>query len=682
MSSDSTHVVSRRSFLQSTVLAAAAAPLVQTTREARPNFLWLTWEDIGPHFGCNGDSYSLTPHVDRLARRGCVYDNCWASAPVCAPARTAIITGMCPTSCGGEHMRSFSHMPAGWKMFPGYLREAGYYCVNNGKEDYNLHKPEGTWDISVGMVEYPDPGGPGSGRAGRGAATPVAGARVRARGAGGGGRGAGGGGGFGVPNPANGHWRTRQPGQPFLAVFNDMTTHESQIFRSATNPNLVHDPAKAWLADFEPDTIEMRRDWAQYHDNLTEEDKHHQQRLDELVEDGLLDDTIIIVTSDHGSGVARYKRMPYDTGLHVPLIVVFPEKYRHLAPSDYVPGGRSDRLIGTIDLAPTMLSLAGIRPPSWYHGQAFAGQYAAAPRSYLHGMRGRMDERHDLMRSTRDKQYSYVRNYNPHRIYGQHVSYAWSLSSTPVWERLYDEGKLQPPQTFFWQTKPAEELYDLQADKFEVKNLASSAAHQAVLERFRKEHHDYELTVRDIGLLPEGEEHARAEGSTPYQMGHDPAKYPVERVLAAADLASSMEPGVTAQLEGLMADADSGVRYWGAMGALIRGAEEVKNGHAALTKALTDHSPHVRIVAAEALGRYGTGDDLGAALDVLIGLADCEKTNIYVATYALEAIDALGTRAAPLKARVAALPLTDPKTPARPNMLRNLVDSVGKTLST
>jgi len=606
----------------------------------------------------------VTPHVDRLAQRGCVYDNCWASAPVCAPARTAIISGICPTSCGAEHMRSFTHLPAGWKMFPGYLRDAGYFCVNNGKEDYNLHKPQGTWDISVGMVEYVD--GPRTG---------AAGGRVT------GGAGRGGPGNFGVPDPAAGHWRMRKPGQPFLAVFNDMTTHESRIFRSATNQNLVHDPAKAWLAEFEPDVIEMRRDWAQYHDNLTQEDTHHQKRLDELAEDGLLDDTIIIVTSDHGSGVARYKRMPYDSGLHVPLILVFPEKYRHVAPKDYVPGGRSDRLIGTMDLAPTMLSLAGIKPPDWYHGQAFAGKFEAPPRSYLHGMRGRMDERYDLMRSTRDKRYSYIRNYNPHRIYGQRVTYAWSLPSTPAWEKLYQEGKLKAPQTFFWQTKPAEELYDLQKDKSEVNNLASSSEHKATLDRFRKEHRAYELKVRDVGLLPEGEVKVRAGGSTPYEMGHDPKKYPVERILAAADLASSMQPGVAKQLEKFMADPDSAVRYWGATGALIRGVEEVNSCHAALIRALADESPYVRIPAAEALAKFGSEEDVSAALSVLMSMADCRKTNLDVALAALNALDALGNKVAPLKDQIAALPDSNPEIPARENYIPRLRDWITKKLA-
>ena len=663
MSEHSSSSVSRRVFVRGAV-GAAAAPFVRSVTPERPNFLWLMWEDIGPHFGCFGDTYSTTPNVDRLARRGCIYPNAWASAPVCAPARTAIITGVCPTSTGAEHMRSMSPMPVGWKMFPGYLRDAGYYCTNNGKEDYNLEKPEGTWDVSVDRI-----GGVGTaGRAGGNAAAA--------------GRGSG-------PNtlpptadPAHGHWRNRRPGQPFFAVFNDITTHESQIFWSPNNPHLVHDPAKAWLAAFQPDTPEMRRDWAQYHDLLALEDARHQVRLEELEEDGLTQDTIIVVTSDHGCGVARYKRMPYDSGLHVPMIVLFPEKYRHLAPKDYIPGGRSDRLIGTIDLAPTMLSLAGIKPPDFYHGRAFAGHFEAPPRSYLHGMRGRMDERYDLMRSTRDKRYVYIRNYNRHKIYGQHVTYAWNLSSTPVWERLYREGRLKPPQTYFWETKPPEELYDLQADRSETKNLASSSAHKAILARFRKEHHAYELEVKDVGLLPEGEMHARAKGSSPYEMGHDAKMFPAERILAAADLASSGKPGATRQLEAAMQDPDSGVRYWGVMGVLIRGTEEVRKTHASLQKAMADSSPHVRIAAAEALGTYGSDADLTATLDLLIGLADSEKNNSYIAIHALNAINALGEKAAPLKERIAALSTLDPKSPARVNSeyTTNLINWLKSTL--
>jgi uncharacterized sulfatase len=269
------------------------------------------------------------------------------------------------------------------------------------------------------------------------------------------------------------------------------------------------------------------------------------------------------------------------------------------------------------------------------------------------------------MRSVRDQRYSYIRNYNPHKIYGQHLAYMWETKTTAVWDRLYREGKLKPPQTYFWETKPAEELYDLQADRDEVNNLAGSPQYAATLERFRKAHREHELQVRDVGLLPEAEIHSRSIKSSPYEMGHDDRQYPAARVLAAADTASSLQPNVTAELSKAMQDADSGVRYWGAMGVLMRGAEETAKCHAALVKGLEDVSPSVRVAAAEALGRYGGDDDLRKALEVLIALADPAANHSYVAMHALNAIDALGKKAAPLKQRLGALPKSDPGSPER-----------------
>src|SRR5947208_6028725 len=139
--------------LTAVLLAAAAAP-AQEPKPARPNVLWLTSEDHGPHMGCYGDSYATTPNVDRLAARGVVYAHCWSNAPVCAPARTTLISGMYATSTGGEHMRSLVPYPAGKQMFPQFLRAAGYYCTNNAKEDYNLAKPGQVWDESSARAHW------------------------------------------------------------------------------------------------------------------------------------------------------------------------------------------------------------------------------------------------------------------------------------------------------------------------------------------------------------------------------------------------------------------------------------------------------------------------------------------------------------------------------------------------
>ena len=193
---------------------------------------------------------------------------------------------------------------------------------------------------------------------------------------------------------------------------------------------------------YHPDTPETRQDWAQYHDKMTEMDGLAGKVLAQLKADGLEEDTIVFYWADHGSGLPRSKRWTYNSGLHVPLILYIPEKFRHLRPSDYAAGGESNRLVGFVDFAPAVLSLAGIRPPDHFQGHAFAGRYEAPPQPYLYGFRGRMDERYDMVRSVRDQRYIYIRNFMPHRIYGQFVEYMFRTPTTAVWHKLYTEGKL------------------------------------------------------------------------------------------------------------------------------------------------------------------------------------------------------------------------------------------------
>lgn len=597
----------RRDFLA----ASACGTLAQAQPRSQPNLLWITCEDMGPHLGCYGDSYARTPNIDRLAQRSLRYRTVWSNAPVCAPARTAIISGMYPPSTGSEHMRSMTRLAAGQKMFPQILREHGYYCSNNVKEDYNLAHTGKVWDDS-------------SNRA---------------------------------------HWRNRAPGQPFFSVFNFTITHESQIRRQPHT--LVSDPSKVRIPAYHPDTPEVRHDWAQYYDNIADMDRMAGAVLDQLAADGLAEDTIVFFFSDHGSGMPRSKRWPYDSGLHVPLIVHFPEKFRHLAGKDYAPGGVSEQLVSFVDLAPTVLSLAGIRKSDYHQGRAFLGQFAEQEPQYVFGFRGRMDERYDLVRSVRDKRYVYLRHYMPHRPYGQHVEYMFETPTTAKWKQLYDEGKLNAVQRRFWEPKPSEELYDLDSDPDEVNNLAASAAHRPILERMRKAQRDFMLRIRDLGLLCESEMHRRAESSAPYAMGHDPARYPLEKILAMAEAASgASRPKPDHFIRGL-ADADSGVRYWAATGLLISGRQAVAAAAAALEKALGDASAAVRIAAAEALARYGGAERRQRALTLLVELADLSRHGFYTALQALNAIDALGETAAPVVPRLRSLSVDDSAIDAR-----------------
>jgi uncharacterized sulfatase len=296
-------------------------------------------------------------------------------------------------------------------------------------------------------------------------------------------------------------------------------------------------------------------------------------------------------------------------------------------------------------------------PPAHFQGRAFAGAHAQEPREFNFGFRGRMDERYDMVRSARDKRYVYIRNYMPHKLYGQHVSYMFETPTTQVWKAMFDAGKLNEAQPHFWRTKPAEELYDLESDPDEVRNLAASQDHQEILQRLRKAQRDWELEIRDVGFLPEGEIHGRAAGSTPYEVGHDGQQYPLVQIMTAAELASDFEnPKAVDELKSALAAEDSAIRYWGAMGLLMRGAGGIAAGGDLLRKALADASPNVRIVAAEALAKHGTAADLEKSLPVLLEAASLEKNGVYVSMLALNALDELDGKAAGVAEQIAALP--------------------------
>ncbi|MEC7395318.1 MAG: sulfatase-like hydrolase/transferase, partial [Verrucomicrobiota bacterium] len=441
----------------------------------------------------------------------------------------------------------------------------------------------------------------------------------------------------------------------FFAIFNFTISHESKIRKRPHQQ--VHDPAKVRVPAYHPDHPEVRKDWAQYYDMITEMDKMVGDKLKELKDDGLEEDTIVFYYGDHGSGMPRNKRWPFFSGLNVPLIVHLPEKWKHLASPDFKVGGSSDRRVGFIDLAPTLLSLAGQKPPSHLQGHAFLGKHQAPPQEYGYGFRGRMDERYDMVRSVVGKRYVYVRNYMPHKLYGQHVGYMFVTTTTQVWKRLFDEGKLNEAQSHFWKTKPPEELYDLDNDPDEVNNLAKSKDHAEVLKKMRLAHVNHLKNIIDVGFLPEGEIHERSEGTTPYEMARS-GKYPFQRIMLAADMASGLSPWATKPLIGYLKDKDSAIRYWGAMGLLMRGKQGVKAGGGELEKALKDNSPYVRVVAAEALGKYGSEKQIKMAVKTLGKTADPLENGCFPSMLAMNAIDHLDDKAKSLLSKIQSMPRT------------------------
>ncbi len=308
-------------------------------------------------------------------------------------------------------------------------------------------------------------------------------------------------------------------------------------------------------------------------------------RLKELEQDGLAASTIVVYWGDHGVGLPRGKRWLYPAGLDVPLIVYVPERFRALAPEGYGPGVASDRLVSLLDLAPTMLSVAGIRPPEWMQGRAFMGPHAGPPRDWLAAGRDRMDERVDMSRAIRDGRHLYIRNFHPERAQGEYLAYMFETPTTQVWKARHDAGRLDAVQDAFWQEKSPEELYDLATDPDAVRNLAGDPAHASALARCRAALRAHLLGTRDLGLLPETDMHRRRGERTPYELAMDTAALPLERILDTADMATRRRPGDAARLQAGLADADPAVRYWSALGCVWIGADAVRAAAAPLQAA-------------------------------------------------------------------------------------------------
>ena len=550
-----------------------------------PNILWITSEDNGPQLGCYGDEYAKTPNIDALAQRSLRYHRCWSNAPVCAPARTTIISGMYATSLGGHHMRSGVRLPATFATYPDILRKAGYYCTNNSKKDYNFATEDGGWHES-----------------GRKA-----------------------------------HWRNRpKKDTPFFAIFNYTVSHESKI---RTRPHqLKHDPAAAPVPAYHPDTAEVRHDWAQYYDKMTEMDQQVGEILAELEADGLSESTIIFYYGDHGSGMPRSKRWPFDSGLRVPLLLHVPAKFRHLAPTDYGSGKVTDRLVSFVDLGPTAISMAGLKPPTNMQGVPFAGKYNGTAKQYLFGYRGRMDERIDMVRTCTDGRFIYMRHFYPDRPYLKHVDYMFQTPTTRVWNEMYRAGDLNEAQAKFWQDKPVEELFDLEADPDEVNNLANSADYRKKTAELRNTLQNWMQETLDLGLLPEAEMHRLAGSQSPreYALTH--------RKLFArlSDVAfRSMDPNdgySTQELIKLSADPYSGIRFWAVRGLATRSNRDTKRNKALMT-ASNDVSPSVAIAACDGLLSDESISTQRKAVERLIELADVNRQGHFAAVAALNVLD-------------------------------------------
>ncbi len=578
-----------KSFSGNSVLGLAAITTLslsgcqEQVPDELPNILWLVSEDNSALLGCYGDDFATTPYLDKMASDGFLYTHTYANAPVCAPARNTIITGIYANSGGNQHMRSRYAKSEVVRTYPEFLREAGYYCTNNAKTDYNTSSidPGSIWDESSGTA----------------------------------------------------HYRNREPGQPFFAVFNTNISHESSIHDSIPMEELRHDPDEVPLPPYHPDTPAMRHDWAQYYDKIEEMDSWVGEKLRELEEAGLAENTIVFYYADHGGVLARSKRYVYETGTHVPFILHVPEKYRHLFPAEQ-PGSEVNRLVSFVDLAPTLLSIAGIPVPEYMQGSAFLGDQKTDDPEYAYMFRGRMDERYDMSRSVRDHKYRYIHNYMPYRVYGQPLDYLWRAPSIRSWEQAYLNGECNEIQSVFWNTKPVEELYDTENDPWEVNNLAGNPAYRDVLVRLRDANKEWVISINDSGFIPEADLGDRTGDMSTYDYMRS-GRVNLQEIIDAAELATLGRSEYLEQLQSFLESNESAVRYWGATGLLILG-ERAAPAKESLLCALSDESANVVTVAAEAL--YNMGEQAEAEKALLRVLQD---PNEFARCHALNAIDCI-----------------------------------------
>ncbi len=540
----------------------------------RPNILWIVAEDISPFFGCYGDPDASTPNIDAFAKRSHLFKNAFSTAPICAPSRSCLGTGLYATSLGTQHLRSIVTIPEQIKPLAQIFRESGYWTALKGKTDYNFD-PDGLFDY---WEEDTAP------------------------------------------------WRQCPDDAPFFAFMNLGSTHEgSGNMAERAEPALLrlpagrkHSPDSIDLPPYFPDTPEMRRIWARYYDLISVWDIDVQAVLDQLEADGQAENTIVFLMADHGLGLPRYKRWLYNTGLHVPLIVHIPERFRSFSPDDK-ESSVEDRLVSYVDLPATALTLGGIEVPERFAGESLFAENPkeVRERKYVFGARDRADDMYDLSRSVFDGRYLYIRHYNPHLapiqegiIFSPHRK-----ESLIELHRAHDAGVDTEISNRLWEPRPFEELYDLMEDPQELNNLANERSLSKRKNILSKKLKNWILESRDSGFLLEPEMHRRAvaAGMTPYEMMQVESLYPLRSILSVAEAAT--EKGAFSKRGAN--HVDPAVRYWNLIGAIIS-KEDGSEVEELFKKGLNDSNLVVRTTAAEGLARMGETESAIAAYRELL----------------------------------------------------------------
>ena len=539
----------------------------------RPNILWITSEDNDKHWlGCYGNEKAKTPNLDALAAQSVKFDHFYSNAPVCAVARSTILTGIYAPSQGTQHMRSRHPIPTANKPYVTYLREAGYYCTNASKTDFNfLIDDKKVWDECSGKA----------------------------------------------------HYKNRAEAQPFFAIFNLTESHESSLFEGNITkrrksglipPQPRVSPDDVFLRPYLPDLPEVRDDIATYYDMITLMDQRVGKILTTLEEQGLADDTIVFYFADHGGITPRGKRYLKDTGVNVPLLIHVPEKWKSLSP--FPQPSVTEETASFVDLAPTLLSLIDLPTPQQMQGRAILGSQRKEPKKgdYVFLFADRFDEIYGMRRGLTDGRWKYIRRFTPHYPAAPYSYYQFGQKGWSAWQKAWQEGSLDARYSRIWESNQAvEELFDTQDDPWEISNLASDPAHAAQLAKMRDALKSEMTSILDTGIIPEPM-FAELAPETPIATYAQEHKDEWPRLIDLAFLASERNPDNLPLLIDKLSSPDPIERYWALQGCLILGKKS-QPAAGAVQKLLPDPSAVNRASAAQVLIALGRTED---AFDLLL----------------------------------------------------------------
>jgi len=539
-----------------------SACVPEETGPEQPNIVWITSEDNSKHYMKLFDENGVkTPNIESLAEHGVIFTRAFSNAPVCSAARSTLISG-----CYGPRIASHYHrkikkvpMPEGIEMYPAYLKKAGYYTTNNNKEDYNIFKADNVWDDSSKKAS----------------------------------------------------WRNRAEGQPFFHIQNYGITHESQLFfteEDMQSADTLTDRNSCFVFPTHPNTEVFKYTNARYRDKIVTLDKQVGKLLDELKKDGLMENTFIFYYGDHGGVLPGSKGYLMEVGLHVPLVVYIPPKYKHLV--NVQPGSENDAFVSFVDFGATVLNLAGAEIQEGIDGKPFLGKDVTADdlngRNVTYGYADRFDEKYDMVRSVRIENLKYIRNYQPFNYNGLWNNYRYKQTGYREWYELFKMGELNAVQAQFFETKAPEALYDLNSDPYETNNLANDPAYKDALLKMRSNLVTWVKDMPDLSFYPE---HYLINNAfeNPVAFGHEHQTDIIEYI-GIADLELEDYGSAKPKIEAALTSEDPWKRYWGLI-VCSRFKEEAKEFLPTINKlANIDKELMNRVRAAEYLGITKTGD--------------------------------------------------------------------------